>query len=449
MDTILNVVTLDWRKFGDSSAVGQLTKKIFSAGNDLIVHPIQCLNDGVSCRVYTRLENGSVKDIFGQRVTHDAVLHHIRKLDPGVLYVRLSPHIGVLELACKLVVTLPHVPLIVHYMDKPDFREMAPNRVAYLTELYRFLALRADSVYTIHESSLAWIQEEYGRDARVLANFIAEEPCKQHDLRVLQERPIRVYYFGSVDPKMNAEAIASFCRIISNIPWISFSIWSNNLNWSDTQTWGKIQSVIEASSNIEIAKSNLDDSTYKAKLAEADLLLLPYNLDEESRSFLKHSFSNKFIDYLEVGGVILCLGSRDIPTIQSCYESGLSLIFENEADLESAFVSKELFLGRLADLNLDQYAERIRPLKKVQSKKLEAFFDDIKSQTAARTLSPTAGNEESLHGSWSGDGIQEQQLSFLVRRKIYDKANEQQSLSATLMDQIVKAKGYHGFDYKV
>jgi glycosyltransferase involved in cell wall biosynthesis len=448
MDTDVNIVTLDWRKFGDNSAVGKLTEKIFSAGKGIAVHSIQCLNDGVSCRVYTRLVNGSMQDFFRQRVAHDAVLHHIRKLDPGALYIRLSPHTGVLELACKLVVTLPHVPLIVHYMDKPNFKGIAPTRAAYLAELYRFLALRADSVYTIHESSLAWLQEEYGRDARVLANFIAEEPCRQYDMRELQERPIRIYYFGSIDPKMNAEAIASFCRIISNVPWISFSIWSNNLNWSDTQTWGKIQSVIEASSNIEITKSNLDNTTYKAKLAEADLLLLPYNLDEESRSFLKHSFSNKFVDYLEVGGVILCLGSRDIPTVQSCYESGLSLVFENEADLESAFASKEVFLGRLAALNLDQYAERIRPLKEAQSKHLQAFFDDIKSQSAARPLSPAAGHEESLHG-WSGDGIQEQQLSFLIRRKFYDKANGQQSLSATLMAKIIKAKGYQGFDYEV
>lgn len=448
MDAGVKIVTLDWRKFGDFSAVGQLTQKIFSAGRGIEVHPLQCLDDGVSCNVFRRRADGGLDNPYGRKLGHDAVLHHVRKLDPDALYVRLSPHKGTLELACKLAAALPDVPLIVHYMDKPSFKGMAETRAGYLAAMYRFLALRADSVYTIHDSSLPWLQQEYGREARVLANFIARRPERQHDLQALKARPLQISYFGSIDRKMNAGAIASTCRAVSNLPWVNLSVWSNS------GIWGEVKEICEASSNIQVSPSNLDEAEFAARLAAADLLLLPYNLDPESLDFLKHSFSNKFVDYLEAGGVILCLGSREIPTVAACRSSGLSLVFESEAELAAGFASREAFLSRLEALDLSRYGSRIEPLQAAQKALVDAFFQDIKSRAAARRAAPSPDAEQGCGQSpgqdWTGEGLQERQLAFLIRRKFYDLENgEQQSLAASLMAQQIRAKGYLGFDYEV
>lgn len=306
--------------------------------------------------------------------------------------------------------------------------------------MYRFLALRADSVYTIHKSSLPWLKEEYGRDAQVLANFIAREPERRHDLRSLQQRPLQISYFGSIDRKMNAGAIASVCQAVSNLPWVKLSIWSNS------GLWGEVKEICEASGNIQVSPSNLDDAAFAAQLAAADLLLLPYNLDPGSLDFLKHSFSNKFVDYLEAGGVILCLGSREIPTVEACQDSGLAMVFESETELLAAFDSQDAFLSRLEALDLEQYKARVRSLKEAQNALVAAFFADIKSRSSANK---TAWCPKQVQ-AWHGTGVQERQLAFLIRRKFYDLENGQmQSLPATLMAQLIRAKGYQGFSYEV
>lgn len=443
MDADVKVVTLDWRQLGDFSAVGQLTKKIFSAGRGISVHSLQCLDDGPFCNLFTFSTGRGLQNVFGHKIAHDAALNHVRQLEPDALYLRLSPHKGVLEFATKLVVTLPHVPLIVHYMDKPSFVSMSVSRKAYIVHLYRFLVLRADSIYAIHESSLPWLREEYAREARVLANFINVETPTKNILNNVLDRPIQISYFGSIDLKMNAGAIASVCRAVSNLPWVRLSIWSNS------GIWGDVKEIYEASSNIEVFVSNLEDLAFKVKLAEADLLLLPYNLDVNSLSFLKHSFSNKFVDYLEAGGVILCVGSPEIPTVQSCKAFGLSLVLETEAEISSVFLSKDALLSRLSALDLEQYESRIKSLRLTQTKRLEVFFEDIKSHAA---VPPSEVHQpcENTSKCWTGEGLQQRQLAFLIRRKFFDLVNgQQQSLSSTLMAQIIKSKGYRGFDYEI
>lgn len=438
MDTNVKVVTLDWRMFGDFSAVGQLTKKIFSTEQGIKIYPLQCLDEDFSANLFIYRSSGELSNIFGKKIAHDAIINYLRKLDPGVIYVRLSPHKGVLELACKITAALPNIPLIVHYMDKPNFKEMSPTRAAYFQEMYRHLVLHAASVYTIHKSSLTWLHEEYGREGRVLANFIANESKPQLDLKALQERPINISYFGSIDRNMNSDSIAFFCRAVSNLPWVRLSIWSNS------GIWGDIKKICSSSHNIKIYNSNLEDSAFKEKITESDLLLLPYNLDEQSQLFLKHSFSNKLIDYLEAGGVVLCLGTRAIPTVQSCYESGISLVCETESELLSTFASKQNLLNRLASLNLKKYTERIATLKGEQAKQLADFFKDIK------TLPASASKKYTSKQVWTGNELQELKLAFLIRRKFFDLINgQQQSLSATLMSNIIKNNGYSGFDYEI
>lgn len=433
-ETKVKIVTLDWRTIGDFSAVGQLTEKIFSNGYGITVYPLQCSTTGASCKVFTRHADGRLEDIFGRKVVHDAVLEYLKTLEPDVFYVRLSHKKGVLEMASKLAVVLPHVPLIVHYMDKPNFKGMASARKDYIAALYRFLIQRADGVYTIHKSSLPWLRAEFGREARVLANFISTVPEPKHDLHALQDRPINIYYFGSVLENMNARAIARICRAVSNLSWVRLCIWTNS------DLGAEVRQVCESSYNIEVSGSNLGNTAFKAKLAEADLLLLAYNADAESKSFLEHSFSNKFVDYLEAGGIILCVGPPTIPTVQACRESGLALVLEGEAELVRVFEEKECLLNRLAGLDLDQYAVKVRLMKADQAQLLEAFFEDIKRRAMAGKWGVLSGQGKAAQRG-VGEGPNQLQCAFLSRRQIYDQENgSQQSLSSTLMAQIINMR---------
>lgn len=430
----MRIVTLDWRRYGDFSAVGQLTKKIFSFDVRAEVFPVQCLDDGRSCHLF-RAEDGGLADLVGRKVLHDAAINRIRQLEPDVIYVRLSIHLGTLELACKLAVALPGVPLVIHYMDKPSLADLSPTRAAYILQIYRFLVKRAAQVCTIHSSSVPWIAEEYGREARVLANFIAGERPGRQDIADWARRPVRIHYFGSIDRKMNAGALAEVCRVVADSDWAQLAIWSNS------GIWGDVKEISEASPNITVARSDLDDDAFRARLAEADLLLLPYNMDEASLAFLRHSYSNKFIDYLEAGGVILCLGSDEIPTVQACRDSGLALVFGTSQDLAAAFASRSAFLDRVQALDLSRYDEKVQALKAAQHTSLTAFFDGL----AALKPAPAAPVPD-----WpAGDGLRTRQLGYLIRRKFLDAETGTQSLSASLTGNLLRARGYRGFDYEI
>lgn len=435
----MSIVTLDWRRFGDFSAVGQLTRKIFAFEPGLAVYPVQCLDDG-TCHLFRRGEAGALEDLFGRRAAHDAVLHRIRKLAPRAIYVRLSIHLGVLELACKLAVAMPGVPLVLHYMDKPSLAGLSRTRARYLMEIYRFLAARADRIYTIHGSSIPWIEEEYGRTAHVLANFIDAESPPRHDIAAWRDRPVKIHYFGSIDRKMNAAALADVCRTVSGLDWVQLSIWSNS------GVWGEVKEIRDASRNIAVSHSNLDDAAFRARMQEADLLLLPYNLDAESRGFLKHSYSNKLVDYLEAGGLILCLGADEIPTVQACRESGLALVFGSAEELAEAFASPGALQARAAALEPERYSARLAPLKAAQRSQVRAFFDYLAGLEAdAAPPAPAAG----WPGAPGPESAETRQMGFLIRRKLFDQVSEKQSLAASLMGSIIRRKGYQGFDYEI
>lgn len=440
MDKKVKIITLDWRKYGDYSAVGQLTKKIFSEKNEFAIYSVQCLEKQSLCNMFHCSPDGTIARVFDEEIFHDALQNYIRSLDPNIFYVRLSPHKGVLELAIKLKVAFKHIPMIVHYMDKPSFKEMPAATRIYLTEMYRFLVRRAQSIYVIHEKNRDWIRAEFGRDAKILANFIKEVPNRKYNMLELDSRAIKIAYFGSIDRKMNADSIALFCRVVSNIPWVQFSIYSNS------GTISEIDHVCQVSNNITFSDSSLSEASYQASLREADLLLLPYNIDAESCKFLKHSFSNKFVDYLEVGGMILCFGSRQTPTVQSCLESGLAVVFETEDQLRRAFSSKSNLLSHLSTLKLGEQIPRVRNLIASQRQRVLDFYDEIRILAPSTRRYALAEHQQDF--LWGEHSIK--QLNFLIRRRYYDYYScSQQSLSVTLMSQLLKRKGYAGFDFEM
>ncbi|WP_280323076.1 hypothetical protein [Sulfitobacter faviae] len=435
----MKVLTLDWRKFGDFSAVGQLTQKIFSHGSGYSIHPVQCINN-TDCRVFEVGSDKAVVDVYKSNIHHDAVLNYVSELKPSVFYVRLSPHIPTLELACKLISRFHEVPLIVHYMDKPSFSEMSNTRIAYVQHMYDVLVKNADQFLTIHSSSIEDLEKCFGYKPKVLANFIRKPVSKTSANVGFSGQPIKIFYFGSIDKKMNESAIASLAQEVSSNQWVSLSLWSNS------GLWGEIKQLVENSQNIHAFKSNLDVEQFQRKMSEADILLLPYNFDETSKIFLKHSFSNKFVDYLEAGGVILCLGPAEIPTVMACKESGLALVLESKSALKAAFSSEEAFRNALGTLDLESYNAKAESLRRAQEVLVEEFFDSME-----RIVSRGSKRTFRTKDITSKSHIEETMLGVLIRQKFFDHAQpvEQQSLVSSLMAEILRRRGYKGLQYEI
>lgn len=448
MDKKINIVTLDWREFGDFSAVGQLTKKIFSFSDDFSIYPIQCIKGGNFCKLSKWTKNEGLNDFFGYSIPHDATLNFLKKISPNILYLRLSPNIKVLELALKILSACPNLKLIVHYMDKPHLEERVSSETIYIEKLYEHLIKKSCWIYVIHESVIQWVLYKYGRKSSVLRNFIDKECPISFDFKTLINKKINIYYFGGIDKKMNTSTIEFFCRKISNLPWIEFSIWSTTQDsWGN---WGEIQKIIKESNNIKVHSSSIDESAYVEKLREADLLLIAYNIDNKSIDYLEHSFSNKLIDYLEAGRPIMCIGSDRIPTVDACKKlSNGVIVFENETQLSQALYSKEKFIGRLRNLSQESFCRQREDIKYNGINLIKDFFEKIKSISDQRSENNIHLRSE-MKKKLNQDFYTKLMLSFLIKRKFIDHQNGNvQSLSASLMAYLLKKRGYNGFDYEI
>jgi hypothetical protein len=82
---------------------------------------------------------------------------------------------------------------------------------------------------------------------------------------------------------------------------------------------------------ISAARQTIED--YHRWLREADILVVPYNFDEESVRYLRYSFANKIPECLASGAAVLAYGPPQISTIAELARSGVvELVLERNLD---------------------------------------------------------------------------------------------------------------------
>jgi hypothetical protein len=433
-DVIKNTVVIDWRRIGDFSAVGQLTEKLFSTIPEAKIYQIEATNDG-RCRVFRR-EGFAMIDLFGKQVAHDAALNFIAKIKPDHIYYRISPVLSCLEFATKVRLRSKDSRFSIHYMDKPDLREMSNLKKQYVTALYDFLLRHADKVFDIHRSAGPFISKTYGQESTSVANFFKEQP-KLRATSWNTAKPIRVAYFGSIDSKMNSDAISEFCEVICGVNWVELLIWTNS------GLWGRVKDICESSSNIRVEKSNLSAEAYEVAILSSDLQLLPYNTSAWSRDFLQHSYSNKVIDYISAGGMPIAFGPGDIPVVRDCIEKNLGPVCHTKAEIADLFASKEKLLSTLERFSAKKREEGVQALYLERKAGLESFRSYFSGKEPA----------QKIHKGVTHDrvGPVDNLLAATIRQKFLDLSwkAERQSIAATILAHTLSELGYDGFKYEI
>lgn len=434
------VIVVDWRKIGDYSAVGQLIDKIFLIDQSLEVYQLLCAQSRHKCTIMKRTDTGSMNRVFDWEVSHSAAINKSKAIKPHAIYVRLSPHIETLELACKMAVTFNTTQLIVHYMDTPHLDNMRPARANYIRTIYRFLIAAADRFYAIHETSAEVLKAEHVRDVFIMRNFIASDLKNRITKFDSGDARMRLSYFGSIDKKMNLKAINEICASVKDIDWLELRIWSNS--GIDQQT----KNIIESSNNIAYSDSNLENQEYVHELAKSDLLLLPYNNDDDSVRFLQHSFSNKFMDYLEADRTILCYGSTEVPTIAECFENQIGIVCETLSDFQNLLSSKESLQAKIDATRSTEVKEKTKKTIASQRRNAHQFIEYLNRIEGGVV---DCVSDYQRHPSHFYDEIAQKRLSFLIRRKFYDHMKSGESVASNWIANLKRRHGYNGVDYEV
>jgi hypothetical protein len=435
MAEIDNLILLDWRSFGDFSAVGQLTKKIFSKVDGQDIYSIQTDFNGPKSKI-SKVEDGETKAIVNWKMFQDAVVKEVKLIRGSkALYVRLSPSKSTLELAVKLKLAIDGLKVIVHYMDKPFLEEYSISMRRYILNLYSFLIKNSDLFLTINESSIKELSNSYFVSPEVLGNFVDLETftINKETTRTFRNNKYVATYFGSLDKKMNYVGVLDFCRAIACNKNVTLNIWTNS------GLWGPLKELVESNFNINCGESKFSETEYKNKLTNSDFLVLPYNPDISSSEFLQHSFSNKLVDYIEAGTQVLVYGPASIPTIEFCISNEFGCYFSSKEELNAFFSDSQ----KLKNANEVNYSESLLKFVSKSNYYVDKFLESITKMSANDGL-----NFSHLPEPCSEEFIKSQ-LNFLIRRKFLDVMTEKQSLSASISAHMLKKCNYKGFDFEI
>lgn len=437
----LKVMVFDWRIVGDISAVGQLLEKILISTQGINVTPVQAIGDSLNCVVY-ELGHGQYGSKKRKPYLHDAFLNFVKSNPPNIFYIRISPHEGLLTLICKVISILPNIPIVIHYMDNPSFNGFRKNKKSYVYYLYQHVMTKASYFFTINEAGLNSITNKYNKPSKVLANFIEVNYPLSFNVQALKDKEVSIGYFGSIDSKMNLTSLYAFCELISKHSWVKFTLYSNSGIPS------QFQKISKSSKNIVILESNLPPKLYRERIREFDFVLLAYNFDNKSQAFLSESFSNKLIDYLEAGAMPICIGGASVPTLKFCVENKIGLSINSESQLENIFSSRSNFISSLSNIDFSSYGEAVSNIERKSKASLNEFRDVLFNLRSQSTYLLQADSIVSSDNLLQSNKI-EMMLSFLIKRKFYDRITGQQSLSASLMAVLLKQNGYGGINYEI
>ncbi len=150
---------------------------------------------------------------------------------------------------------------------------------------------------------------------------------------------IVVKYAGSLAPDTTQDSVADVAKAISRLAQKGLRV---RLEGRTQSTWmetaGRALSALEA---VTFDASDLDEGAYRQWLAEADILLVAYNFDAATRTYLKYSFANKLPETMAAGAAILAYGPGDLETLNYLRRSQTALMVTSQRpqELEAAIAT--------------------------------------------------------------------------------------------------------------
>ncbi len=191
-----------------------------------------------------------------------------------------------------------------------------PARFAEMDGDLRCLLAQAGARFAISEGMARAFEKRYGVAFDVAHNGVNADswpvvspPRRDH---------LVVRYAGSLAPDTTKDSVFDVARAVAEManadgaengrPIVfegrSHAIWLKQCG-----------DELNALANVTFAESNLSAAEYRRWLSGADVLLVSYNFDEKTRTYLQYSFANKVPETMAAGAAILAYGPEELETI--------------------------------------------------------------------------------------------------------------------------------------
>lgn len=235
-----------------------------------------------------------------------------------------KPNTDQFELFCIGCLQTSETPYLVWIVDDwpAAFAEADPVAAAEFDAGFRSMLDGAQRCMSIDEQMSQVFAQRYGKEFIPVANGV--NPADWPAITVRENPdPFRIRYAGSLAENMTMGTLRLFGQAVDRLAKqgrpILFEVKTRAM-WRD--------SALAAFAGIDHVRNVTGEWTaeeYRAWLREADALVIAYNFDETSSTYVQHSRANKLPEYLASGVPVIGVGPANFATIGHLEENECGL----------------------------------------------------------------------------------------------------------------------------
>lgn len=309
----------------------------------------------------------------------------ISEFKPDVIYTILGSN-GMMKLV-EDVADHFELPIVVHFMD--DWMEASHRSGLFGPFLHRQMLTRLTSIVdrascclVISPSMKEAYQKRFGRNFEAFQNTVDFQRWSSVAKQDICSGIVAdIVYIGSIFPNAQLDALVQCCKAVAELNRTGTPA---KLTISSPSGHGeRYRSKLQVDSCIEIIDTIKDDDTFFRRIADADLLLLPVNFDEDSIRFIKYSMPTKVPAYLTAGGPVLVYGPAETAQVAYALSDGWGYVVDNPSldrlidGMRRSLLDSELRVKLI--LNARSNAQRNHDLKVVRAEFQKRIIDARKS----------------------------------------------------------------------
>ena len=318
------LLVIDPTRVGGHSATGQVKRNLLIGWPpDAFLQVSALKEDRYPLAVGRSLDDPSTDSLLS---ADREILEAVASFSPEIIYYRprIDSHPNLHTLALEILARHP-VPLVTHVMDDWPRRLEAEDetRGRAVNQALRELLWRSDKALSISEKMSAALGDRYGVTFEAVANGVDPDAYRAAaaaaKLAKRGRKELVVRYCGALARDMTFQTLVDVARAVDalrgEVPM--------RLEVYTMRHWRRpFEEATAGLGGITISDEYTDD--FPSRLAEADVLVLAYNFDQDSIRYIGLSMPNKVPEYLASGVPVLAVGPREANGIDYVLSRGLA-----------------------------------------------------------------------------------------------------------------------------
>jgi glycosyltransferase involved in cell wall biosynthesis len=318
------LLVIDMTRCGDGTATGEVKKallrdwpnekfmQLFDAGADRM---------GISFSADGSTWSPDPVDAHEQTARLEA-------FDPEIILYRPLADRPALHREAMRLIRRRKSPVAIWIMDDwmDRLRLKDPARYAMMDADLRELVALSTARYAISKSMAAMLTDRYGGEWEIFSNAVDQADWPMPPARDDAE-PFLIRYAGGLAEDMSLQ---SLCDVAETVDKLAQDM-PIRLEISTRDYWyNRAAHHFEAFRAVSINSAKMAAAEYRSWLSAADAVLIAYNFDEATQTYVRYSTANKLPECLASGAVTLAYGPSGIETIDYLRSLGCAKVVTSQ-----------------------------------------------------------------------------------------------------------------------